>query len=193
MQEFLKNHRHKLFVLIACAAFFSTLYYSARAATPITKEMATAYFKNCVLKDGGIISASSQKKLCACTSARMVDAFTLEDMRDMGGNDQKARDAINKMIVNVYAPCIKAPAQDYYRSVCMNNPDTKKLTSNTEPLCSCMAYEVASFLEKNSAALFQDILARNPNVTDPMQALTSDPQFENFAQKKLLACYTNKK
>ena len=187
------KHQSLIFACVCFLSFFLTLYYSARAATPITKEMATEYYKNCVQKDGGLISEGSQKKLCACTSARMVDDFTLEEMFAMGGSDQKARNAINKMIVQVYAPCIKAPAQDYYRSVCMSNPDTKKLTSNTEPLCSCMAHEVASFLEKNSAALFQDILTRNPNITDPMQALTSDPQFENFAQKKLLSCYVNKR
>ena len=99
-----------------------------------------------------------------------------------------ARQALNYMLVNVYAPCMEFPAKDHYFNTCYSDPKTKSLGKDTAKICSCMSEKVAAHLSQNGKELFKDILARNPNIVDPMSALESDPQFQNYVGKQALSC-----
>ena len=158
-------------------------------ATPITKQAANAYYQNCLGQPAQLgLSQQSKQNMCACTAAKMMESLSVEDVQAMSGQDQNARNALNKMMVYVYAPCMAYPAQDHYYNTCVTNPDTKKLGKNPQKMCSCMASQVATYLNNNGQQVFQDILTRTPNIADPMSALTNDPKFQQFARSKLLGC-----
>lgn len=186
----------KKLIIFVLAFSFPSL---ANAQTPISKQTANAYFGNCVQaaqkqaqnNPAGAqkLSPASQNMLCACTSAKMMDHFSMEDMQQMTGNDPiLARAAYNKMLVELYAPCMETPAYDYYFNTCMQNPDTKKLAHDVKSICQCLGGSMALHLRNNGADVFRKILQANPNVQDPMDALTSDPAFMTFAQQKLTQC-----
>lgn len=163
----------------------------AMAGTPIGKEQAQAFYQNCLQQPSqNQISAETQELVCACTAAHMMDHMEVEDIQKMARQAPDARTIFNKMVVNVYAPCIEYPAREYHYNECVNNPKTKTLASRPEALCGCMADEVASYLSQNAQPVFRDLLARNPDMQDPLGALVSDPEFTRFAQSKLMACYT---
>lgn len=166
--------------------------FAAKAQTPITRDQANQYYGNCVTeaaKTEQRFSVNSQKMFCGCTAAKMTESFTLEDMAAMTDpNNPNARTALNKMIVNIYAPCMEAPTRDYHYSTCISNPQVKILGGNAERVCSCSADKIAQHLKNNGARMFQDILARSPDIVDPMQALYEDPQFQQFAQAQLTSC-----
>lgn len=162
---------------------------AAHAQTAIDKDKAYAYYQNCMAQGSPIMSKETMDQMCGCTAAHMMKAMTVEDINIMGGNDQAARDVLNKMVIQVYAPCIQFPAESYYYNTCITNEQTKALSRDPEGLCSCMATEVASYLQTNSAQVFGNIISTNPNITDPMTALTSDPAFTQFAQDRLTSCY----
>lgn len=158
-------------------------------ATEISNDTANQYYQNCVKGETPPnLSKQTQDTLCACTAAHMKTGFTLEDMQAMSKRDETARLALNKMIVNVYAPCIQFPAHDYYYNVCVTNPQTANLSRNPQALCGCLAQKVSAYLAQNSRQVFAEILTRTPDLVDPMAALTSDPQFEQFAQGQLVSC-----
>lgn len=158
-------------------------------ATEISNDTANQYYQNCIAgATPPELNKQTQDTLCACTAAHMKTGFTMEDMQAMSKKDETARLALNKMIVNVYAPCIQYPAYDYYYNVCVSNPQTASLSKNPQALCGCLAQKVSSYLAQNSQQVFAGILARNPNIIDPMAALTSDPQFDQFAQGQLVSC-----
>ncbi len=157
-------------------------------ATEISDATANKYYQNCLQGQAPNVSETTKQTLCACTAAQMKTGFTMEDMQAMSKKDEAARLAVNKMIVNVYAPCIQYPAHDYYYNVCVTNPQTAGLSKNPQALCGCLAQKVSGYLSQNSQQIFRDILTRNPYITDPMGALTSDPQFDQFAQSQLLTC-----
>ncbi len=173
--------------LCLCA---SVVFLSLTAqATEISNDTANQYYQNCIAgTTPPELSKQTQDTLCACTAAQMKTGFTMEDMQAMSKKDETARLALNKMIVNVYAPCIQYPAYDYYYNVCVSNPQTASLSKNPQALCSCLAQKVSSYLAQNSQQVFADILTRTPNIVDPMAALTSDPQFDHFAQGQLVSC-----
>lgn len=171
-----------LFLLVA----FS---FPAHAQTPVSKEQANAYFANCVKappQPG--LSAKAQQMVCACTAARMTQFFTIEDMKTATTpNAPGQREAFNRMMVDVYAPCMEEPTREYHYNACITNPQSARY-GNPQIVCECMATQVANHMKTNGAAVFRDILARNPNIVDPMSALADDPAFTRFAQSKLLAC-----
>ncbi len=161
---------------------------SPASATAITKETANAYFTNCLNQPSQGMSDQTKQYMCACTAAKMQEGMTVEDIKTMGQQSQAGRLATNKMIINVYAPCIEYPARDHYYSTCMSNPQTKNLTSNVQGLCACLGNQVASYLKQNARSEFTRILKRTPNITDPMSALTNDPAFTRFAQTRMTGC-----
>lgn len=162
---------------------------TALAQTPITPEMGTAYFNNCIKQPSAQpMSPQSQQALCACTAAHMTQFFTREDVQAMGNPDPAvARPAYNKMMVNVYAPCMEAPTYEHYYNTCKNNPDTLK-AGDPDKICPCLAGEIAAHMKANGSAVFARLLQRDPNMMDPMAGLLADSEFNDFAQSKLAAC-----
>ena len=166
------------------------------AQTPVSKETANTYFANCVKAAQSSansgpqsLSPQSQSMLCACTAARMTTNFTMEDMQTMTGQDPVvARVAYNRMLVNVYAPCMETPSYDYYFNTCMQNPQSTQYGANKESICRCLGGTMALHLRQNGAQVFYELLQRNPNLTDPMAALYNDPAFEAFVMQKLTSC-----
>ncbi len=175
------------YILFLLLLMFPNTSYSQ---TPITKESANAYFADCVQKQSPDPSfkKESQDMFCACTAARLTTSYTMEDMTATASPDPAiARPAFNKIIYDVYAPCMETPTFDYYYNTCATNPDTSKY-GNVKSICQCLGGSMAMHLRNNGQALFKDLLQRNPQMTDPMQALTSDPAFQSFAQRELTAC-----
>lgn len=172
---------------IAILTIFCVLPFSAQAQTSISKEQTNQYYAACAAQTDPRFSKDTQKLFCACTAARYQQALTVEDVQIMGGQTQAARDAMNKMIVNVYAPCMQYPTRDYHYQTCISNPKVKIL-GNPQKVCECSANEVAQYIGENGQALFAEILKTSPNITDPMQAIYNSEKFQSYAQSKLLGC-----
>lgn len=178
--------------LILLALIFAPTIASAQQAgfTPVPKDKANAYFQSCVAQPAQQFSADSQKIFCACTAARMTQFYSMEDMQNsMNPDPNIARPAYNKMITEIYAPCMETPSYEYYYKACISNPDTPKY-GDPQRVCQCLAGKVAAHLKYSGPKVFAELLQRNPNLTDPMAALESDPSFMNFAQDRLLSCVT---
>ncbi len=170
------------------------LPFTALADTPITQETAQAYYKTCLTKDAPMMSDENKDLMCSCTAAKMMETMSVEDVQAMSSQETAiARPAANKLIIDVYAPCIEFPARDYYYMTCVENPETSSISSRPRELCECMSDEVSGFLAENAQGVFADILDRDPMILDPMEALAGDPDFQKFAEKKLLGCYARYK
>ena len=156
----------------------------------ISKVMAQQFYENCLAKESPQkLSKESQDLLCSCTAVQIMDNMTKNDIRAMSSQNPKdARLALNHMLVNVYAPCMEYPAKDHYYNVCVSNPQTASLGGDPKKICGCMSDKVANHLKLNGKQIFSDILDRNPNVADPMNALESDKKFQNFVGKQALSC-----
>lgn len=170
-------------LLVPCVAFAQQNF------TPVSKEQANTYFASCVKQPPSEqFSAAAQNELCACTAARMTQFFSVEDMKAMTGTDPAiARTAYNKMLVSVYAPCMEGPTREHYYNTCITNPDTAKY-GDAQKICTCLGNAMGAHLKVHGAEVFQQLLSYNPNITDPMGAMTSDPSFQTFAQQNLLKC-----
>lgn len=150
----------------------------AFAQTPVSKETANAYFENCLKTASPTqeMSAQGQQMLCACTAARLTQFFTMEDWKAMGGSDPAvARPAYNKMMSNIYAPCMAEPVRERYQARCV-----KAKGAEQQQLCTCTASKLASYMQYHGTRLFSEILAEDPNVQDPWAAVENYPEFNAY-------------
>ncbi len=163
--------------------------FPTRAQTLVPKETANAYFENCIKAPPTTMSERGQQMLCACTAARLTQFFTLEDMQAMSSNQTAiARPAFNRMLINVYAPCMEEPTREYHYKSCIENPQTAMLGKHPDGLCSCAANALATHMRFHGSEIFTQILAREPMITDPAAALFEDPEFQTLAQQKVMDC-----
>lgn len=175
--------------VLSAALLLIFISFPSQAQTPVSKDAANKYFAECVAGQSyGQLSPNAQNMLCACTAARMTQYMSIEDMQAMASQDTAiARPAFNKMMVDIYAPCMEMPAQEYHYNACISDPKTASY-GNPQKICECMSWEVANYMKSSGQQVFRDILARNPMITDPMGALADDPAFQQFAQSKLMSC-----
>jgi len=176
----------RFFILLAICLLSSSL---VMAQTPVSKETANTYYENCIKQPANIpFMGNGQQLMCACQAARMTQFFSMEDMRAMTGNNPAtARPAYNKMILQVYAPCMGEPTRAFHYKSCMSNPQINTL-GNPEGLCLCAANNLADHMMLNGTNLLAPILARDPNIVDPNTALFNDPSFQTLAVKKTTEC-----
>lgn len=166
--------------------------FTAQAQTPVPKDKANEYFSHCVQSSAATeqrFSPEAQQNFCACTAARLTQFFTIEDMQTMTDTtNPNSRLAMNKMIINIYAPCMEIPMKEYHYAQCIANPQTAQLSQNPQALCQCAAEQLGIQMKVYGSQLFEELLARNPLNEDPMMAIYNDPSFQTLAQKKTIGC-----
>lgn len=155
----------------------------AAAQTPITDAQAQSYQQNCIAQPNPNITPQTQQIFCACTAEQLKKTLTVEDMAATRGNDQAARDAMNKTIVNVYAPCMEFPVRDMVFMKCQ-----KDAYQAGQQICQCLSSNMAKYVSQRAKSDLPAILAANPNVTDPMQAIVESPDYQQMEKRIALGC-----
>jgi hypothetical protein len=180
--------KHYSSLILLSALLFLTP--AVARATPISKATANAYYSNCMKQADPRLSPQNQQALCACTSSQMMQSLTMEDMQAMGQKTAAGNAALNKMLINVYAPCITYPVQDLLNSQCMSDPKVKAIGSamNMGRLCGCMSKRTGDWYAVQGRALMAQILAQNPNVVDIITPVMQSKQFNDQAYANLRAC-----
>lgn len=152
----------------------------AGAATPLTGQQTEKYLGNCMSQPSPTMDTTPQKReFCECTALQMQKHITVEDIAAQSGNDQAARDSLNKTITQVYSPCIQYPIYALVMKRCMADANVTDKSA-----CTCSAKKMAEYTAQEAQGKLPAILAANPNVTDPSEALMGTPEFE-AAQKQI--------
>ncbi|MAQ70594.1 MAG: hypothetical protein CL565_00205 [Alphaproteobacteria bacterium] len=172
----------KIFVL-AVTAFIFLSTQSAEAQTRVSPQMAQSYAQNCSQQENPYISSETKDIFCQCTASYMQKTMSVEDLQAMGGNDQPARNAINKMMIQVYSPCMEFPVRDLVYKKCQEDA-----FQAGQKICKCLSNNMASYVSKRAKADLPGILQANPNVTDPMEAIVTSPSYEQTEKRIALGC-----
>ncbi len=177
-------------IITLIALLFLTLSGHAFAQTPVSKEQANNYYSTCKAKNDPRMTPKSQDAMCACTSFMMTEHMSVEDVQTMGGDTQEARDALNKMLINVYAPCMSYPIEDMINAECLNDNKMNKLGVNTPKaeLCACMAKKTGDWFIEEGRSLMHDIVVKNPNIYDPIGPVMNSKIFKSQSYNNMIAC-----
>lgn len=175
----------KLFSLIVFCSV-AALSGQAFAQTPIPDEMAQKYYQSCLSNSQkeGTMTKQSQDSFCRCTSKLMQQTMVVEDLVAMQGQDQAARDAINKILTDVNGPCMQYPVHDKVYKKCMSDVGKRGT-------CECLSGGIADYLSQQSQTLMRDLLNKNPNIIDPMGEIMSLPDYQKTERALALQCLTS--
>lgn len=168
--------------LLLTSAFFSSAQKQAYAQTPFTPQMAQQYYQTCLQQKDERLTAETQDIFCKCTASQTTK-MSVEEFQAMARQDQSGRDATNKMILNVYAPCMEFPVRNLVFGKCQQNA-----YQAGAQICGCLANNMATYVRERAVKDLPQILAQNPNVYDPMEAIVSSPSYENMEKRIALGC-----
>ena len=179
----MKISKMKILSLLLGLIVLISSYSPAIAQTAITQKAATDYYNSCLTKTDERITSQTQDIFCRCTATYMMKNMSVEEVQYMAGQNQNARNSINKMLTTVYAPCMEFPVRDWVFQKCTNDA-----YQAGQKICSCMSNNMATYVRERAAADLPAILAANPNVTDPMAAIVSSPTYEQAEKRIVLGC-----
>ena len=88
-------------LIVAFISVFFLIEVLPAQATVINRDEANDYFSSCMSKKSADVKEETMTTLCACTSAKMVESMTSEELQTMAGTDATAQDARRKMLLEV--------------------------------------------------------------------------------------------
>ncbi len=159
---------------------------AASTQTKMSNEKAGEFYKHCLQRatDDKTMTPATKAVFCQCNMVHMQQSMTMEDIEASVGNDQAARNAINKMLVEVYAPCMEYPVRDLLAGQCAKDIPGKP------KVCNCISDNMGAYMSKVAKPMFKEMLAKNPNMADPMNALLENPEFKKQQQSMAFSCIT---
>ena len=174
------------FVMMALATLVIAAPVSM-AQTQISPAKTAQYIQSCLKNSEADTTTSPTTKniFCQCTGQFMQRNLTMEDLKAMGGKGQPQRNAMNKMVTGVYAPCMEFPVRDLIQKQCME--DVKQPS-----VCQCLSKNMAAYTAKSAQTTLTTVLEKTPNAFDPMGAIIESPEFQAQQKEITMQCLTGK-
>lgn len=152
------------------------------AATAISDEFANSFYGNCLNKPDPNISTETQDIFCQCAAMHMQKFLTIEDMQQMSSPDpHRARMAANKILLDVYAPCMEFPVRDLLFNTCRKR-------GAPAAACECLAREMGKYTSQSAQQTLYDIIQKQPYITDPLGPIVNSPNFKAKEQAVAQEC-----
>ncbi len=172
--------------------FVATLFLcqTVRAQTPIDNRTSTVFYQNCLEKRDARMTEESQAEFCACSATEMQNSMSVEEIQTMFAQSQEGRNMLNKMLVQVYAPCMNYPVQDMIEMSCRTDPKVAalKLKGDISDLCYCMGKETGKWFAENGPPLLFALLKKDPNITDPITPIMESHVVKKESYNFLMSC-----
>lgn len=171
----------------------SVLPLPAAAQTKINDETAKAYYDSCMGARDRRMSREAQDSLCECTSKKMQEKMSVEDVRTMGQNDQDGRLMLNKMMLDVYAPCMQEPLSELVHDRCMTEDRMSAPYTHKADLCACIGEKTGEWFTTGGRDLMAGVLEKNPNISDPFNPVLQTDAFTNVMLDNMISCVPARK
>ena len=155
---------------------------------PYQRNFANRFYDNCLKRANAVLQGENLQLMCACTSAQITKGMTNADLASLEDSGPAGLAARNKMMLNIYAPCMEFPAKALMDYRCINTPELKGKVRNVSALCSCVSEYIAKYMAQNAPSVMANAIRTNPGTLDPMAALVDSPEFEQQSQSYLLSC-----
>ncbi len=148
---------------------------------PVTlNQFANKHFNNCSNTKHPIIIGQDLLRLCACTRDRFLENMSIPQIRAMQKNDDEGRYQKSRMLLFVYAPCIKFPLNRMISTTCMRNVQNKYLMKSQSATCQCIADRVSEASYKLIGKYMQGIIKLKMEDREPLNLLVKENHFNDL-------------
>ncbi len=158
------------------------------AAGETMESFAERYNENCMKKKDPVLKGEPLRMLCACSASKLQESMTVAEVKAMMTDTPEGLTQRNRMAIHVYAPCMQYPVRAMLYNNCAENKEVLGQYKNASQICTCMADDMADFIQKNGPTMLAQNLANNPNDPDPLAQLMQGKDFQSRTQASFLAC-----
>lgn len=152
------------------------------------ESFAERYNENCMKKKDPVLKGEPLRMLCACSASKLQEAMTVAEVKAMMTDTPEGLTQRNRMAIHVYAPCMQYPVRAMLYNNCSENKEVLGQYKNAGQICTCMADDMADFIQKNGPTMLAQNLANNPNDPDPLAQLMQGKDFQSRTQASFMAC-----
>ncbi len=152
------------------------------------EDFAERYNENCMKKKDPVLKGEPLRMLCACSASKLQEAMTVAEVKAMMTDTPEGLTQRNRMAIHVYAPCMQYPVRAMLYNNCAENKEVLGQYKNAGQICTCMADDMADFIQKNGPTMLAQNLANNPNDPDPLAQLMQGKAFQSRTQASFMAC-----
>jgi hypothetical protein len=151
-------------------------------------QFANDYYANCKKQKHAVLKGEALELLCGCTSSKIPEVMTVTQMEATQYDTPEGLKQRNRVLTDVYTPCIHYPAQALIFDQCLSNPQVSSSMKNYKHVCKCLADNMAGLMKENAPATIDQALKDNPENLDPLRALLESPSFNEASQVHMKAC-----
>lgn len=152
-------------------------------------DLANRYYQNCLMVERGPMRGQTLEMLCACTSAHISKKLTAQEMQEVFEDGPRSTAITQKIIGEIYVPCMELPVQDLVRESCLQNPQVTQAIPDPQGACTCLAEKSAAYVTSKG----QEVISKNPD-QDPqalLQNLMQSTEFHQQSQAFVMDCVMN--
>lgn len=165
----------KLAILLLCALLLSP---QAQAQTALNQQQTEILYQGCLKRPTPTMTGETLNTFCQCTALHTQKNMTMEEIRAQAGTDQAARNALNKVITHVYAPCMQFPVRALIEKKCAANKEIKN-----PKVCACSADKMSQYTQREAQIQLPRLFAENPNIADPNEAFMGSASFRQAEEQ----------
>lgn len=168
-----------------------SLSTAARAATPVSKEEANAYYAECMGTPDPRLSSGAKTEFCACKSAHVMQTMSSGDLKTMREQNSAGRVMLNKVLIAVHGPCLSGAVAELHYSKCANDPRVALAGQSIDrgAVCACMSSRIGEWLEQAGPDVMAQTIAQDPFVTDPLEPLMQSIPYKKEEYEIMLDCF----
>ncbi len=184
----------QIFVFMAMMWIGSVvMMHTANADTPITKEQAKKFYKDCVGNNLALQGMTPLQRdyFCSCSAVQMEKNLTVEDIQNFSNQKTPAgRAAMVKMLERVQFPCIIRPLGDNVRDECVRRASANpQFAAGGKKYCGCLADTMMTYVKKVGVAETLYRVNMTGEVRDPMESLLSSSGYSNELIRNYYSCF----
>lgn len=151
-------------------------------------DKANLYYQSCIKQKHPLLKGEMLGLFCGCTSAKMTEVMTPEQITTMGEDSVEGQYQRNRMTLFIYTPCIEYPTKALILDQCLNNKEARKGMRNPKKTCGCLAEGMGKYMREKAPKTIERALMVNAGDIDPLRVLLESPDFDSKTQYLMRAC-----
>lgn len=158
------------------------------------ESLAKRYNENCLKKENAVLKGDDLRMLCACTASKFQEKMTVQEVHTMATDTPEGKVQRNRMVTDVYAPCMEYPSRALLMSQCASYQENLKKTMpagqtvNGEAICGCLAQNMAAYVAVNAQPILAQRLAANPDDMDPLSEFLNSREYQSQVNSTFMGC-----
>ncbi len=141
----------------------------------LTEKLVARYFDNCMSQPSkNPTSADIKEYLCLCTAQQIEQQIAPADIALMFTKTPEGEFQRQRVIGEIYVPCLKKPLNILTTQKCTKNPEMREKYTKYQAVCQCVSDQASAFVIKNKKI---PSVRSNPNLEDLLHQFMRDAPF----------------